>query len=170
MINIFNSVKNDFTTLSEGINVVIEISKDSYPVKYEICEESGLLVVDRFLPVNMRYPCNYGYIPKTKGGDGDCLDVLVISRYPISPKAVVKVKILGVLVMKDEKGMDEKILTVPCATVDAFYKDFIDIESVSKSELHVIEHFFLHYKDLDDEKFVKIIGWKDVKHAFSLIK
>ena len=140
MNNIFNLIEQT-TNFPDTMNVVVEISKDSDPVKYEICEKTGILMVDRFLPVSMKYPCNYGFIPNTKGGDNDCLDVLILSRYPILPSATIKVRTIGVLLMSDEKGSDEKVLCVPDKSIDIYYSNYYDIQDVPNSDLKSIEHF-----------------------------
>lgn len=150
------------------VSVVIEIPANSGPVKYEIDEED-LVRVDRFLPVSMSYPCNYGFIPNTLGGDGDPLDILVLTRFPVVPGAIIDVKIIGVLSMEDEKGRDEKILAVPTDKVDLLYKDVNDVSDVPAMQLKQIEHFFKHYKDLETGKFVKILGWEDRRKAIALV-
>lgn len=153
----------------EEINVIIEISMNNDPVKYEFDKESGAIFVDRFIPVSMSYPCNYGFVPHTLGGDGDPIDVLVLSMYPVIPGSVIKCRPIGVLLMTDESGEDEKILAVPIEKVDASMKDVKSYEDVNPMLLKKIMHFFERYKDLEVGKWVKITGWEGAEKAKSLI-
>ncbi|MCE5233207.1 MAG: inorganic diphosphatase [Mizugakiibacter sp.] len=141
------------------INVVIEIPKDAEPVKYEVDKASGAIFVDRILSTPMRYPCNYGYVPHTLGGDGDPLDALVILPLPLVPGAVIRCRPVGILRMSDEAGSDEKLVVVPVAKVFAGYAHIADIGQVSGHWLQRIGHFFEHYKDLEKGKWVKLDGW-----------
>ena len=143
----------------EEINVIVEIPKDSEPVKYEMDKESGAIFVDRILSTPMRYPCNYGYVPYTVCGDGDPADVLVILPLPLVPGSVIRAIPVGVLKMTDEAGSDEKLIAVPVPKVFGGYAHITDIEQVSKHWLERIGHFFEHYKDLEDGKWVKLDGW-----------
>ena len=156
--------------LPDEINVVIEIPMNDNPVKYEIDKESGAIFVDRFIQVAMFYPCNYGFIPHTLSGDGDPVDVLVLSNYPVIPGAVMKCRPVGVLMMKDESGVDEKIIAVPIDKVDISFSNVKDINDVNNDVKLRIKHFFEHYKDLEKGKWVKILGWEDIKKAKSLIE
>jgi len=140
------------------------------PVKYEIDKESGAIFVDRFIQVAMFYPCNYGFIPHTLSGDGDPVDVLVLSNYPVIPGAVMKCRPVGVLMMEDESGVDEKIIAVPIDKVDISFSNVKDINDVNNDVKLRIKHFFEHYKDLEKGKWVKILGWEDIKKAKSLIE
>lgn len=149
----------------EEINVIIEIPKDSEPVKYEVDKESGAIFVDRILSTPMRYPCNYGYVPNTLGGDGDPADVLVVLPLPLVPGSVVRCRPVGVLKMTDEAGSDEKILAVPVSKIFSGYGHVEDIAQVSSHWLERIGHFFEHYKDLEKGKWVKIEGWGDAAEA-----
>ena len=151
------------------VNVIIEVPMNSDPVKYEIDKESGAIFVDRFIATPMYYPCNYGFIPHTLSQDGDPADVLVISDYPIIPSAVIAVKPIGVLIMEDEKGMDEKILAVPAKKLNSVYEKIDDITEVPEAFLNKIKHFFEHYKDLEKGKWVKIKGFEDAKSAKKII-
>lgn len=151
------------------VNVIIEIQKDSEPVKYEVDKASGAMFVDRILSTPMRYPCNYGYIPRTLGGDGDPADVLVILPLPLVPGSVIRCRPVGVLKMSDEAGADEKLLAVPVPKVFAGYAHVNDIEQVSPHWLERIGHFFQHYKDLEDEKWVKLEGWGGAEEAKQLL-
>ena len=156
--------------LPDEINVVIEIPMNDNPVKYEIDKESGAIFVDRFIQVAMFYPCNYGFIPHTLSGDGDPVDVLVLSNYPVIPGAVMKCRPVGVLMMEDESGVDEKIIAVPIDKVDISFSNVKDINDVNNDVKLRIKHFFEHYKDLEKSKWVKILGWEDIKKAKNLIE
>ena len=147
------------------INVIIEIPKDAEPVKYEVDKASGAIFVDRVLSTPMRYPCNYGYVPHTLGGDGDPLDALVILPLPLVPGAVIRCRPVGVLRMTDEAGSDEKLLVVPVSKVFAGYAHIDDINQVSAHWLERIGHFFEHYKDLEKGKWVKVEGWESAESA-----
>jgi inorganic pyrophosphatase len=149
----------------DEINVVIEIPKDADPVKYEVDKASGAIFVDRVLATPMRYPCNYGYVPHTLGGDGDPLDALVILPLPLVPGSVIRCLPVGMLRMTDEAGGDEKLIVVPNPKTFAGYAHITDIAQVSRHWLERIGHFFEHYKDLEQGKWVKIEGWDDVAAA-----
>ena len=151
------------------INVIIEIPKDAEPVKYEVDKASGAIFVDRILSTPMRYPCNYGYVPHTLCGDGDPVDVLVILPLPLVPGSVIRCRPVGVLMMKDEAGADEKIVAVPIGKVFGGYAHVNDIEKVSSHWLERIGHFFEHYKDLEKNKWVRIDGWKGADDAKRII-
>ena len=140
----------------DDVNVVIEIPMDSEPVKYEVDKASGAIFVDRLLTTPMRYPCNYGFIPHTLGGDGDPLDVLVMNSRPLVPGAVVRCRPLGVLFMEDDGGRDEKILAVPVHKLTAMYDNVNDIADVQPIQVERVKHFFTHYKDLEPGKWAKI--------------
>src|SRR3546814_8874185 len=147
------------SNVPEEINVVIEIPKDAEPVKYEVDKDSGAIFVDRILSTPMRYPCNYGYIPRTICGDGDPADVLVILPLPLIPGSVIRCRPVGVLRMSDEAGGDEKILAVPVDKVFAGYSHIDDMAKVSPHWLERIGHFFEHYKDLEKGQWVKLDDW-----------
>ncbi|MBO9662176.1 inorganic diphosphatase [Dokdonella sp.] len=147
------------------INVIIEIPKDAEPVKYEVDKASGAIFVDRVLSTPMRYPCNYGYVPQTLGGDGDPLDALVILPLPLVPGSVIRCVPVGMLKMTDEAGGDEKLVVVPVSKVFAGYAHITDIQQVSAHWLDRIGHFFEHYKDLEKGKWVKIEGWVGAEEA-----
>ena len=154
----------------ETINVVIEISANTPGVKYEFDKESGAIFVDRFLQTPMHYPANYGFVPNTLSGDGDPADVLVISRYNLIAGSVIEAKPIGVLVTKDEKGYDEKILAVPSNSVSREYENVNDLTDLPKLILDQIQHFFEHYKDLEKGKFVKVEEWKNASQAKEILK
>ncbi len=152
------------------VNVVIENPMGGAPVKYELDKDSGFLFVDRFTHTPMYYPGNYGFIPHTLSEDGDPVDVLVVSHLAVTPSAVLPSRPVGVLLMEDEKGKDEKIIAVPTTKMFPYHdgiKDCTDIPQIIRDQ---IEHFFTHYKDLEKGKWVKILGWADVKEAHKLIR
>ena len=146
--------------IPETFNVVIEIPAESDAVKYEVDKESGAVFVDRFLTTAMYYPCNYGYVPQTLSGDGDPVDVLVITPYPLVPGVVVPCRALGILKMEDEAGVDGKVLAVPITKVLKMYENWKSVEDVNPMRLKAISHFFEHYKDLEEGKWVKVLGWE----------
>lgn len=154
----------------DEINVVIEIPKDSEPVKYEVDKESGAIFVDRILSTPMRYPCNYGYVPHTLCGDGDPADVLVVLPLSLIPGSVIRCRPVGVLRMTDEAGGDEKILAVPATKVFNGYAHIEDIGQVSPHWLERIGHFFEHYKDLEKGKWVKLDGWGGAEEAKQILR
>ena len=141
------------------INVIIEIPSHSDPVKYELDKETGAMFVDRFMNTAMHYPCNYGYVPHTLSNDGDPVDVLVLTNYPLIPGSVIKCRPVGVLKMTDESGDDAKILAVPGDKVSRQYRSVQDFRDLPEIVLDQISHFFQHYKDLDEGKWVRIAGW-----------
>jgi inorganic pyrophosphatase len=151
------------------INVIVEVPMNSDPVKYELDKDSGALVVDRFLHTAMFYPCNYGFIPHTLSDDGDPIDVLVMNRCPVQPGCVMAIRPVGVLVMSDEEGQDEKLLAAPVEKLDPTYAEVTSYEDVPKHQLDQIAHFFQHYKDLEKEKWVKIERWGGADEAARMI-
>ena len=149
------------------VNVIIEVPIGGEPIKYELDKASGILVVDRFLYTSMRYPGNYGFIPHTLSDDGDPCDVLVVNTRAITPGAMMSVRPVGVLFMEDEAGNDEKIVAVPASRLTRRYdaiKSYADLPVIT---IEQVQHFFEHYKDLEEGKWVKVIGWAglDVAHA-----
>ena len=149
----------------DDINVIIEVSVGGEPIKYEMDKASGTLVVDRFLYTPMRYPGNYGFVPHTLSDDGDPIDVLVCNTRTIVPGAVINCRPVGVLVMEDEGGGDEKILAVPSANVSRRYEKISNYSDLPSISLQQIEHFFAHYKDLEPGKWAKIHHWGDSAEA-----
>ncbi|MGM0560410.1 MAG: inorganic diphosphatase [Pseudomonadota bacterium] len=154
----------------EDCNVLIEVPIGSSPVKYELDKDSGALFVDRFLHTAMHYPCNYGFIPHTLSDDGDPIDVMIVSRRPILPGAVVSARPIGVLIMEDEKGEDEKILAVPSDRLHPYYSGIRTYTELPEILLDQITHFFEHYKDLEKEKWVKVKRWGDDAEARKMIE
>lgn len=149
----------------EDVNVVIEIPSRSAPVKYEVDKKSGVLMVDRFVATCMHYPCDYGFIPQTLSLDGDPVDVLVVAPYSLIPGVIVRCRPIGLLRMTDESGPDAKILAVPVDKLSAQYKNVRKPEDLGKELLASIAHFFQHYKDLENGKWVKIDGWEGEESA-----
>ena len=152
-------------SVPEEFNVVIEIPMNADPVKYEVDKETGALFVDRFIGTAMHYPCNYGYIPHTLGEDGDPIDVLVITPFPLQQGVVVRSRTLGLLAMEDDGGGDAKLLAVPIDKVLPWYKHWRSPSDIAPERLAQIQHFFQHYKDLEAGKWVKIVGWKGADEA-----
>ena len=151
------------------INVIIEVPLGGEPIKYEMDKESGAMFVDRFLYTSMRYPCNYGFIPHTLSNDGDPTDVLVVGQRALMPGCVVRARPVGVLMMEDEAGIDEKIVAVPHGKLTPYYDKiqcYTDLPQVLQDR---IPHFFNHYKDLEKDKWVKVLGWEDAEKAGELI-
>ncbi len=149
----------------DEINVIIEIPKDAEPVKYEVDKDSGAIFVDRILSTPMRYPCNYGYVPGTLGGDGDPLDVVVILPLPLAVGSVIRCHPVGMLKMTDEAGADGKLVVIPSPKVFPGYAHINDMKGVSPHWLQRIGHFFEHYKDLENNKWVKIERWVGAAEA-----
>jgi inorganic pyrophosphatase len=151
--------------LPDQFNVVIEIPMNADPVKYEVDKETGAIFVDRFMSTAMHYPTNYGYVPKTLSGDGDPVDVLVITPVPLIPGVVVPCRPIGILMMEDEAGVDGKVLAVPIDKILSIYTQWQKPEDLNPLRLKTIAHFFEHYKDLEPGKWVKILGWEGPEAA-----
>jgi inorganic pyrophosphatase len=149
----------------ESFNVIIEIPMNADPVKYEVDKESGAIFVDRFMSTSMHYPTNYGYVPKTISGDGDPVDVLVITPVPLIPGVVVTCRAIGILKMTDEAGEDGKVLAVPTDKILSIYTHWQKPEDLNPLRLKTIAHFFEHYKDLEEGKWVKVLGWEGPEAA-----
>jgi inorganic pyrophosphatase len=149
----------------EAFNVIIEIPMNADPIKYEVDKETGAIFVDRFMSTAMHYPTNYGYVPKTIAGDGDPVDVLVITPVPLIPGVVVPCRAIGILKMIDEAGEDGKVLAVPTDKILSLYSRWQTPEDLNPMRLKAIEHFFEHYKDLEPGKWVKVQGWEDKASA-----
>ncbi|GAA3931662.1 inorganic diphosphatase [Litoribacillus peritrichatus] len=145
--------------------VAIEIPANSSPIKYEIEKEYDALMVDRFMATPMFYPANYGYIPQTLADDGDALDVLVVTPYPVAPGSVIRCRPVGVLNMTDEAGEDAKLVAVPHTKLTKMYDDVEDITDLPQLLRDQIAHFFENYKDLEVGKWVKVEGWDGVEAA-----
>ncbi|MBL4774867.1 MAG: inorganic diphosphatase [Mariprofundus sp.] len=149
----------------EDINVVIEVPQHGDPIKYELDKESGAVFVDRFMHTAMHYPCNYGFVPNTLSDDGDPVDVLVVSQFPLIPGCVINCRPVGVLLMEDEAGMDAKILSVPSEKLKPVNCRIHGPEDLPSFLTAQIRHFFEHYKDLEKGKWVKVTGWGDAAAA-----
>lgn len=153
----------------DEVYAIIENPMGGVPVKYELDKASGVMFVDRFLHTCMFYPGNYGFIPHTLSGDGDPVDVIVIGRTPVMPGAVMSCRPVGVLMMEDNNGQDEKIIAVPAPQLHPYHdniEDYTDIRPILREQ---IEHFFTHYKDLEPGKWVKTGDWGDASVAKKLI-
>ena len=151
------------------VNAIIENPLGGVPVKYELDKDSGAMVVDRFLHTSMFYPGNHGFIPHTLSGDGDPVDIIAVGRTAVMPGAVIPLRPVGVLLMEDDGGVDEKIIAVPAPTIHPYHddvKNFTDLPQVNRDQ---IEHFFTHYKDLEKGKWSKTLGWGDANKARALI-
>ena len=156
--------------IPNDINVFIEIPADGTQVKYEVDKESGLLIVDRFMPTAMHYPCNYGYVPSTLADDGDPVDVLVMTPFQVQAACLIRCRAIGMLNMTDEAGKDSKVLAVPIEKVCMQYADIKSLDDVSKLLRDSIVHFFENYKALEPNKWVKVEGWVGKKEAEAEIK
>jgi inorganic pyrophosphatase len=153
----------------EDVNVIVEVPIGGHPIKYEMDKKSGALVVDRFLYTPMSYPGNYGFVPHTLSDDGDPIDVLICNTRPLVPGSIINVRPIGVLVMEDNAGQDEKIIAVPAPHLTQRYKDIYNYDDLPEITLQQIAHFFEHYKDLEPGKWVKIGDWRDAAEARRLI-
>ena len=152
-------------SIPDDINVIIEISSNRDPIKYEIDKNSGMVMVDRFLATSMFYPCEYGFVPHTLSEDGDPLDVLVVSPFSLMPGILIPCRPVGMLRMTDESGKDAKILAVPVTKLTPRYQHVQKPEDLGKEFIATIEHFFKHYKDLENGKWAKVDGWDDMEGA-----
>ena len=147
------------------INVIIEIPMNAPPIKYEVNKETGAMYVDRFMSTAMHYPCNYGYIPHTLAGDGDPVDVLVLSPVPLITGVVVRCRPIGMLKMEDDAGDDTKVMAVPVDKLTPLYRSIQNTRDLPEATTAQITHFFQHYKDLEPGKWVKVIGWMGPEEA-----
>lgn len=155
--------------IPDKINAIIEIPYGS-SVKYELDKESGAVFVDRVMASAVFYPANYGFIANTLADDGDPVDILVLNEYPIQAGAVIPCRLIGVLVMEDESGMDEKLLALPTSKVDARYENIKSLDDVPKATLAKIKNFFETYKILEKDKWVKVQDFKDTKAAVEILE
>lgn len=151
--------------LPDEINVIIEIPANASPIKYEVDKDSGAIFVDRFMSTPMFYPCNYGYVNHTLSLDGDPVDVLVPTPYPLIPGAVIRCRPVGVLKMTDESGEDAKVVAVPVSKLTKIYDDVKDVTDLPELLKNQITHFFERYKELEPGKWVKVEGWADAAAA-----
>jgi len=153
----------------EDVNVIVEVPVGGQPIKYEMDKKAGTLIVDRFLYTPMFYPGNYGFVPHTLSDDGDPIDVLVCNTRPLVPGCVINVRPIGVLIMEDNKGQDEKVIAVPSPHLTRRYENVFNYTDLPEITLQQIQHFFEHYKDLEPGKWVKIGDWMDADSARRLI-
>ena len=153
----------------EDVNVIVEVPMGGQPIKYELDKDAGTLVVDRFLHTPMSYPGNYGFVPHTLSDDGDPIDVLVANTRELVPGCVINVRPIGVLIMEDNEGEDEKILAVPSHALTKRYDNVKDYSDLPEITVQQIEHFFEHYKDLEPGKWVRLGGWQDADKAKQMI-
>ncbi len=153
----------------EDVNVIIEVPIGGQPIKYEMNKEAGTLFVDRFLYTPMAYPGNYGFVPHTLSGDGDPVDVLVCNTRELMPGCYINVRPIGVLIMEDNAGQDEKVIAVPMPKLTRRYEKVLNYTDLPEITLQQVEHFFSHYKDLEPGKWVKIGGWHDAARARQMI-
>lgn len=156
-------------SIPDKINAIIEIPYGS-SVKYELDKESGAVFVDRVMASAVYYPANYGFIANTLAEDGDPVDILVLNEYPIQAGAVIPCRLIGVLIMEDESGMDEKLLAVPTSKVDASFEGIKSLEDLPKARLAKIKNFFETYKILEKDKWVKVQDFKDVKAGIKILE
>lgn len=152
------------------VNVLVEVPMGGDPVKYELDKASGAIFVDRFLHTAMHYPCNYGFVPHTLSDDGDPIDILVATRTPVVPGAIIRARPIGVLIMEDEAGEDEKLLSVPVDALHPYYIDVSSYRDLPRILRDQIQHFFAHYKDLEPDKWVKIKRWGEAEEAHKMIE
>ncbi|MEN0000493.1 MAG: inorganic diphosphatase [Pseudomonadota bacterium] len=153
----------------EDVNVIIEVPMGGHPIKYEMDKDAGTLVVDRFLYTPMSYPGNYGFVPHTLSDDGDPIDVLIANTRPLIPGCVINVRPIGVMLMEDNSGQDEKIIAVPSHHLTKRYDKVHNYSDLPEITVQQIEHFFEHYKDLEPGKWVKTGGWQGTEVAQKLI-
>lgn len=157
-------LKNKFTS-----NAIIEISMYNNNIKYEFNKKNKQMRVDRFIDNNMSYPFNYGFIPNTVSEDKDCIDTIIYSTYPIKNNTIIKIKLLGILLIEDENGIDKKILSVPHDHIDKYFKEINNYTDLPYIIIKKFEFFFSKYKDMDNNKWIKVFGWKNYKEAIKII-
>ncbi len=148
----------------DPVKVLIEIPQGSN-VKYELNKETNTIEVDRFLHTAMAYPANYGFVPHTLAEDGDPTDILVISSRSVVPGSMIKAKVIGMLEMEDEAGIDTKLIAVPTAKIDPVFGQYQEITDLPEATKNTIKHFFEHYKDLEKGKWVKTKNWLSREEA-----
>lgn len=154
----------------EDVNVIVEVPVGGEPIKYEMDKEAGAMYVDRFLYTPMLYPGNYGFVPHTLCGDGDPIDVVVVNQRPVVPGAIMNCRPIGVLLMEDESGQDEKVIAVPSHKITKRYDNVMDITDLPQITVEQVKHFFEHYKDLEPGKWVKITGVEGAEAAKRMIQ
>ena len=152
------------------VNLIVEVPIGGEPIKYEMDKDAGTMVVDRFLYTSMRYPGNYGFIPHTLAADGDPIDALLIGQRTLIPGSIIATRPIGVLKMEDEAGGDEKVIVVPVPRISKRYENVHQISDIPEIQVSQIEHFFLHYKDLEQGKWARTQGWGDQAEAMKMIE
>ncbi len=153
----------------EKVHALIEIPYGSN-IKYEVDKESGAIFVDRVLYSAMFYPANYGFVPNTLADDGDPIDILVLNTYPVQAGSVIKCRLVGVLIMEDEAGMDEKLLAVPVTKIDPTFEGIESYEDLPKATLDKVKNFFETYKMLEPNKWVKVKEFQGKEEAARLLE
>lgn len=151
------------------IKVYVEIPENGI-VKYEKDEETGLLMADRILHTPMAYPFNYGYVIDSLGEDGDPTDIVLLASAQLMPGVGIKAKLIGMLEMEDEEGIDHKLIAVPIEKVDPLFGKWSDIDDVPEHTKNKIKHFFDHYKDLEPGKFVKTGRFLKSSEAMTILQ
>lgn len=151
------------------VNAIIEIPYLSN-IKYELDKDTGLVCVDRVLYGANFYPANYGFVPNTLSSDGDPADILVLTDYALAPNSLIKVRLIGVLIMEDEAGVDEKLLSVPLSKIDPKYDGIQDYSDLPQITLDRIKDFFENYKNLEKTKWVKVKGYESKERAFEILE
>jgi len=152
----------------ENVKAIIEISYGSN-IKYEVEKESGALVLDRVMHSAMFYPANYGFVNQTLSQDGDPADILILTEYPLVEGCVSNCRLVGVLIMEDESGIDEKLLAVPTSKIDPSFDEIQDLNDIPKHTLAKIKNFFETYKMLEPNKWVKVQGFQDKASASKIL-
>ena len=153
----------------DEFNVVIEIPMNADPIKYEVDKDTGAIFVDRFMSTAMHYPTNYGYVPQTLSGDGDPVDVLVVTPFPLAPGVVIRCRPVGVLKMEDDGGVDAKVVAVPVSKLTPLYDKVQTTDDLPELLMKQTVHFFEHYKDLEPGKWVKVEGWEGQAEAEAVV-
>lgn len=153
---------------NDYVNAIIEIPYGS-SVKYEVDKESGAILVDRVMYSSVVYPANYGFVPHTLADDGDPVDILVLTNYPLQVGSVIKCRLIGVLIMEDESGMDEKLLALPLSKIDPTFKDINSLDDLPKIQLDRIKNFFETYKFLEPNKWVKVKQYENATIANEIL-
>jgi inorganic pyrophosphatase len=153
----------------DKVNALIEIPYGSN-IKYEIDKDSGAVMVDRVMYSAVFYPANYGFVPNTLADDGDPADILVLNTYPLQAGSVIPCRLIGVLVMEDEAGMDEKLLAVPVSKIDPTFEGINSLEDLPKATLNRIKNFFETYKMLEPNKWVKVKDFAGKEKATEILE
>ncbi len=153
----------------DKVKAIIEIPYGSN-IKYEIEKESGAVVLDRVMHSAMFYPANYGFVNQTLSQDGDPADVMILTEYPMQAGVVLNCRLVGVLIMEDESGIDEKLLAVPTSKIDPTYDEIQDLGDIPAHTLAKIKNFFETYKMLEPNKWVKVKEFQDKAAATKILQ